>query len=390
MRVRGAVRPIRLDDFWLRLLGAIHKFLFALTFKPTYAFGLAGSPLHLSDHHPENQLQTTNAQRMPIGFQTDMAAGTNTESTESNLRRSRSRWTIAIALSLLFASLAIFTIRSSSQQISQAELVSQLKEAGARPFLCERFDFVAGWKTALGKRGHLRSLRLLIRLFPQVICHVNFESPILPVELLSKTCQVTTLLNLTIICAPLTTEHLEAISNARNLRSLSLGGPAATPQAFRQIAKLRNLDWLDIENGTITDADLRSLEDMPQLQTLSLSGNDLRGPGLAHLRKLDRLTFLSLSETLITDEHLKNISHLTHLEILHLGEHITDAGTTHIVGLTNLVMLGLHESHIDNPGLDLLLRSYPKLQRLTLFHVEARMDRLNLKSYPNVTLDAAF
>ncbi|MFT6619964.1 MAG: hypothetical protein ACJASX_002871, partial [Limisphaerales bacterium] len=82
---------------------------------------------------------------MPIGFQTDMAAGTNTESTESNLRRSRSRWTIAIALSLLFASLAIFTIRSSSQQISQAELVSQLKEAGARPFLCERFDFVAGW-----------------------------------------------------------------------------------------------------------------------------------------------------------------------------------------------------------------------------------------------------
>jgi Leucine-rich repeat (LRR) protein len=227
-------------------------------------------------------------------------------------------------------------------------------------------------------------------LFPQVICHVNFESPILPVELLSKTCQVTTLLNLTIICAPLTTEHLEAISNARNLRSLSLGGPAATPQAFRQIAKLRNLDWLDIDNGTITAADLRSLEDMPQLQTLSLSGNDLRGPGLAHLRKLDRLTFLSLSETLITDEHLKNISHLTHLEILHLGEHITDAGTTHIVGLTNLVMLGLHESHIDNPGLDLLLRSYPKLQRLTLFHVEARMDRLNLKSYPNVTLDAAF
>jgi hypothetical protein len=327
---------------------------------------------------------------MLSGVRSGMQAETNNESSDYNPRRSISRRRIAIVLSLLFVSLAVLTVRFNSHQISRAELLRHLTEADARPFFKERFHLVGEWKTALQKSGHLRSHRLLERLFPRQLDQVNFEGPVLPVELLERICTVPSLRHLTIIRAPLGDQHLLAISNARQLQGVSFGGPTATRQALQQIAKCNNLTWLDIENGTITDAELSALEKMPQLQHLSLSGNDLRGSGLTHLRRLHQLTSLDLSETLIIDEHLNNISLLTNLLTLELGEHISDTGAGHIVGLTNLTELGLHKSHIDNPGLDLLLKSYPKLRRLTLFHVEARMDRLNLDPYPNVTLDAAF
>ena len=99
---------------------------------------------------------------------------------------------------------------------------------------------------------------------------------------------------------------------------------------------------------------------------------------------------IDISGTPVTDPYLANLTHLTRIDSLLLGQHITDVGVSNILTLTNISYFALHNSNVDSNGLKAVLKGYPKLKNLSLFHVKAFIGTINWKAYPHVKLEAAF
>ncbi len=162
----------------------------------------------------------------------------------------------------------------------------------------------------------------------------------------------------------ITGSGLASVAGMANLTQLYL---EATKFQDGGLAHLKGLNKLRVFNlvGTeVTDAGfehLAALTGLEDLQIGKLPG--LKGPGLKHLKKLTRIKYLNLRGTGITDEGLAHIKELNHLEDLTLPIQITDAGITHLAGLTKLRYLELTDlKDLKGPG----LKHLQKLPNLSL------------------------
>ena len=104
------------------------------------------------------------------------------------------------------------------------------------------------------------------------------------------------------------------------------------------------------------------------LLCLLLAACDVSIPRLqdlgADLRRNDRGVVISadLDDAKIEDGDLKLLEGFGELQVLVLGPEITDAGLTHIVGLTALEQLDLTRTQVTEVGIDRLREALPACQ----------------------------
>ncbi len=102
-----------------------------------------------------------------------------------------------------------------------------------------------------------------------------------------------------------------------------------------ELAKLRSLTRLVSASFMATGLDDRGLShvaDVPTIENLNLQDTAITNDGLAHLRRLPRLQYLRLKD----------------------NPQLTNACIRHLLPLSALVDLGIHETSIDQRGVDRL------------------------------------
>lgn len=307
---------------------------------------------------------------------------------------SRPRLRRLLAVSLLggFGALVACAVIYSSGNagISQAAAKAAIKRLNGRSWEKEPTQFIRELKRKLNDWRFKRTQNFLDGIFPTVLDHVRLEHGPIPTNDLAIICAVDTIRFLDIPGTLLSSDHWRIITTARNIEGFHVNGPAVHVASIPRLTNLTRLRHLSLESETVADEHLTVLRSLPSLTELSLNRARIKGTGLTNLHGLTQLTHIDIAHTPVTDDYLSNLSGLTRLDSLYVGEHITDAGIPHLLPLTNINTLGFMNSKVDNPGVDVVLKAFPKLKHLTLFYVEAYMDKINIDAYPHVTLEAAF
>jgi hypothetical protein len=99
-----------------------------------------------------------------------------------------------------------------------------------------------------------------------------------------------------------------------------------------------------------------------QIVWLKIGNTEISDAALSQVAKLKNLQKLHLEQTHITDAGLKNLSGLANLEYLNLyGTAITDAGLVNLATLKNLKTIYLWQTNITEKGLTNLRKALPTL-----------------------------
>ena len=140
---------------------------------------------------------------------------------------------------------------------------------------------------------------------------------------------------------------------------------------FHHVTSVRFFDWRTSSKRPVSDATLEDVAKLSQLERLEVLQSRVTDDGLVLLRQLPRLRQLSLQETLVTDDGLVQLAGLSHLEELDLGDNnLTDAGIAQLKGLTGLKTLWLDINPIEGGGLT-ILKGCPRLENLDLNETKA-------------------
>ncbi len=149
-----------------------------------------------------------------------------------------------------------------------------------------------------------------------------------------------------------TDRGLETISQLPHIEQLWLAGTPITDQGMVHIGRMPHLQRLYIDRTAISDAGLQPLGQLTQLRTLLLPAGPISDRGVAHLRSLVNLQELYLSGTRVRDEGLRALSRLRQLELFSLRDtRVTDDGLAHLAGLRQLRALALDGTRISDDGL---------------------------------------
>lgn len=126
------------------------------------------------------------------------------------------------------------------------------------------------------------------------------------------------------------------------IRGVTLQGEHVTDATLDQM-KGFTFESLMLNQTSVTDEGLAKLKHLPNLKRLFLRTMHIAGPGLAYLQDLASLRYLELHSAPITDDLLAHLESMKNLEgvSLEMIEKITDAGLTHLNGLTKLRKLNL-------------------------------------------------
>jgi len=130
-----------------------------------------------------------------------------------------------------------------------------------------------------------------------------------------------------------------------NAQSVHLTRAGYSDRTLAHVRRLETVEELDLLGTRVTAEGLAALKGHPKLHTLILEDNyRITDAGLAHLKDLPALKSLKLRRVSLPDpgygplrdEALVWVGQLTNLEELEVSGAITDAGLTHLKGLTKL------------------------------------------------------
>ncbi len=145
------------------------------------------------------------------------------------------------------------------------------------------------------------------------------------------------------------------------------------------LARLTDLETLNLSYTYITDAGLSQLVGLRKLTELRLQGTDVGDSGMEHVGKLTQLRVLHLNYTQVTDAGLVHLRHLKNLEqLLIWGTQIGDAGVAHLTSLKQLRVLILFETQVTDEGIA-LLESMSSLE-----HVNFRSTRVSREGHRSI------
>ncbi|GAA4467809.1 ribonuclease inhibitor [Nibrella saemangeumensis] len=157
------------------------------------------------------------------------------------------------------------------------------------------------------------------------------ESPVLTMKLPAPDVKTVEELRKTgLLVLPLAKEQNQLEVSAVNARTFSDAQAALLPKLEQQIV------WLKLGDTEITDATL------------------------AQVAKLKNLQKLHLEQTKVTDAGLKNLKALPYLEYINLyGTQVTDAGLRELAGLKNLRTIYLWQTKVTDAGVAELKKAHP-------------------------------
>ncbi len=146
-------------------------------------------------------------------------------------------------------------------------------------------------------------------------------------------------------------DGIRVISQMKNVESLVLRDTGLTDESVKYVSGLEKLKKLDLSECTspgITDACGEYLAKMSNLQSLNLWTTAFSDEGLRCLSGLKNLTILNLDNTKITDDGVAMLAELPQLTWLHLGKtKITDREVKVLLGLGNLKYLNISYTGIS-------------------------------------------
>ena len=146
-----------------------------------------------------------------------------------------------------------------------------------------------------------------------------------------------------------------SMSKLHELKSLNLGMTKIGDIGIHRLNALRKLEVLNLAETKISDRGLEAIGKVESLQFLNLNANKITDSGLANLGKLKNLEALYLAGTQIGDGGLKQIAEFVNLRLLNVpGTTVSDNGLAHIAKLTKLRSLNLSETAITDQGIGYL------------------------------------
>lgn len=169
-----------------------------------------------------------------------------------------------------------------------------------------------------------------------------------------------------------------ALAANSGLRELHLLNAKISPPALLELAKLSNLERLDIEclaydpntgaqleQYRLTDEAAAALATFPRLRSLSLFDTQITDAGMADLCRLSRLELLAVSSPQITSASFQQLAKLERLEHLGVWQWKIDPGhLPQLLQLPKLTGLTLN-TPLDDESLP-LLAEHDRLEGLTL------------------------
>jgi hypothetical protein len=194
--------------------------------------------------------------------------------------------------------------------------------------------------------------------------------------------------------------HLVALKSLRRLRldkwPTNKTRHLLTDKSMHYIAKLTNLECLELNYGCLSDFSAPEIKKLPNLKILSgypSREKPLTNAGFKHLAEIKSLEYLKTSSPYITDEGIASLNKLTNLQDLKLSfsPKITDKGLSKIANMKNLKKISLtvsiygkpEETYVTISGLT-CLNEMTNLKSLGLSGVIQDGSGLNLSNLKNL------
>jgi len=154
---------------------------------------------------------------------------------------------------------------------------------------------------------------------------------------------------------------------AGRIVAVNLRGSWVSDVDMIELARLPDLERLDLSHTRISDEGMLNLKPAPKIQDLKLFYSEwITDQGLTAIKEWKHLKRLDVRGTRISDGTLEIVSHLTGLEALDIAHtEVTDVGLENLITLVNLKELALGRGRLSNSGL-VALRMLPTLTHLDL------------------------
>jgi Leucine-rich repeat (LRR) protein len=154
---------------------------------------------------------------------------------------------------------------------------------------------------------------------------------------------------------------------AGRIVAVNLRGSWISDVDMIELARLPDLERLDLSHTRISDEGMLNLKPAPKIRELKLFYSEwITDQGLTAIKEWKHLKRLDVRGTRISDGTLEIVSHLTGLEALDIAHtEVTDVGLENLITLVNLKELALGRGRLSNSGL-VALRMLPTLTYLDL------------------------
>lgn len=134
-----------------------------------------------------------------------------------------------------------------------------------------------------------------------------------------------------------------------------------------ELARMPELEKLDLSHTRITDEGLLNLKSAPKISELKLFYSEwITDQGMRAIKEWKHLRRLDLRGTRISDSTLEIVGGLSSLEALDIAQtEVTDYGLENLITLDNLKELALGKGHVTTAGFA-KVRTLPGLTRLDI------------------------
>jgi internalin A len=160
--------------------------------------------------------------------------------------------------------------------------------------------------------------------------------------------------------------------SAGRVVAVNLRGSWISDVEMMDLARMPDLERLDLSHTRITDEGMLNLKPAPKIRELKLYYSEwITDQGMTAIKEWKHLKRLDLRGTRISDGTLEVVGNLTGLEALDIAQtEVTDVGLENLITLVNLKELALGRGRLSNAGL-VALRLLPTLTVLDLSGAKA-------------------
>jgi Leucine-rich repeat (LRR) protein len=155
--------------------------------------------------------------------------------------------------------------------------------------------------------------------------------------------------------------------SAGRIVAVNLRGSWISDVEMIELARLPDLERLDLSHTRISDEGMQNLKPAPKIRDLKLYYSEwITDQGMTAIKQWKQLKRLDLRGTRISDGTLEIVSGLTALEALDIAHtEVTDIGLEKLITLVSLKELAVGRGRLSNSGL-VALRMLPTLTHLDL------------------------
>ncbi|WP_417734220.1 leucine-rich repeat domain-containing protein [Rosistilla oblonga] len=144
--------------------------------------------------------------------------------------------------------------------------------------------------------------------------------------------------------------------------SLKAGAKYTSADVIGPVSKLSSIRSLSLTHTEVTNQDIARLAKLRDLESLNLHMTKMHEGAIPGLDEL-RLKRLMLNRTRVDDDSIAALRKMTTLEHLDLTRtKVTDAGLKHLESLPNLRKLVLRRALVTKAGYDAFQKAHPKIK----------------------------